>query len=66
MPRTQKKIRGQGQDQPFRGQTLLGPRTGILKAKAKDQRHNAEVKSKKKSSLRNFGKFSEILSVLHE
>ena len=30
-----KKIRGQGQ--PFRGQTLPRPRTGMLEAKAKDQ-----------------------------
>ena len=29
-----KKIRGQGQ--PFRGQTLLRPRTGMLEAKTKD------------------------------
>ena len=36
-----KKIRGQGhgQGQPFRGQTLSRPRTGMLKAKAKDQGH---------------------------
>ena len=38
-PRTQKKIRGQGQGQPFRGQTLSRPRTGMLEAKAKDQAH---------------------------
>ena len=31
-----KKIRGQGQGQPFRGQTLSRPRTGMLDAKAKD------------------------------
>ena len=31
-----KKIRGQGQGQPFRGQTLSSPRTGMLEAKAKD------------------------------
>ena len=34
-----KKIRGQGQGQPFRGQTLSRPRTGMLEAKAKDQGH---------------------------
>ena len=28
-----KKIRGQGQGQPFRGQTLSMPRTGMLEAK---------------------------------
>ena len=32
-----KNIRGQGQGQPFRGQTLSRPRTGMLEAKAKDQ-----------------------------
>ena len=31
-----KKIRGQGQGQPFRGQTHSRPRTGMLEAKAKD------------------------------
>ena len=31
-----KKIRGQGQGQPFRGQTLSRPMTGMLEAKAKD------------------------------
>ena len=38
-----KKIQGQGQ--PFRGQALSRPRTGMLEAKAKDQ---AQVLSKKK------------------
>ena len=42
------KIRGQGQGQPFRGQTLSRPRTGMLEAKAKDQGHKAQVLSKKK------------------
>ena len=41
-----KKIRGQGQ--PFRGQTLSRPRTGMLEAKAKDQGRKAQVLSKKK------------------
>ena len=47
-----KKIRGQGQGQgqPFRGQTLSRPRTGMLEAKAKDQGHKAQVLSKKKFS----------------
>ena len=45
-----KKIRGQGQgqEQPFRGQTLSRPRTGMLEAKAKDQGHKVQVLSKKK------------------
>ena len=41
-----KKIRGQGQGQPFRGQTLSRPRTGMLEAKAKDTA--ASVLQKKK------------------
>ena len=51
-----KKIRGQGQGQPFRGQTLSRPRTGMLEAKAKDQGHKAQVlfKKKKKGLHKNF------------
>ena len=49
-PRTQ-KIRGQGQGQPFRGQTLLRPRTGMLEAK--DQRHRRK-RSRKKKGLQKF------------
>ena len=45
-----KKIRGQGQRQPFRGQTLSRPRTGMLEAKAKDA--SASVLQKK--GLQNF------------
>ena len=41
-----KKIRGQGQ--PFRGQTLSKPRTGMLEAKAKDQGHKRKCSPKKK------------------
>ena len=45
-----KKIRdqGQGQGQPFRGQTLSRPRTGMLEAKAKDQGHKRKCSQKKK------------------
>ena len=43
-----KKIRGQGQEQPFRGQTLSRPRTGMLEAKAKDQGHSRKCSPKKK------------------
>ena len=43
-----KKIRGQGQGQPFRGQTLSRPRTGMLEAKAKDQVHKRKCSPKKK------------------
>ena len=50
-----KKIRGLGQGQPFRGQTLSRPRTGMLEAK--DQGHKAQVlsqKKKKKGLHKNF------------
>ena len=45
-----KKIRGQGQ--PFRGQNLSKPRTGMLEAKAKDQGHR-----RKRSKKKGFQKF---------
>ena len=50
-----KKIRGQGQgqEQPFRGQNLSRPRTGMLEAKAKDQGHRRKC-SKKKKVFKNF------------
>ena len=41
-----KKIRGQGQ--PFRGQTLSRPRTGMLEANAMDQGHSRKCSPKKK------------------
>ena len=44
------KIRGQGQ--PFRGQTLSRPRTGMLKAK--DQGHKRKCSPKKKGLQKNF------------
>ena len=47
-----KKIRGQGQ--PFRGQTLSRPRTGMLEAKAKDTSVSALQKKKKKGLHKNF------------
>ena len=47
-----KKIRGQGQGQPFRGQTLSRPRTGMLEAKAKDT--SASALQKKKGLHKNF------------
>ena len=43
-----KKIRGQGQGQFFRGQTLSRPRTGMLEAKAKDQGYKCKCSTKKK------------------
>ena len=59
-----KKIRGQGQGQPFRGQTLSRPRTGMLEAKAKDQGHKAQVLSKKKKKKKGLHK--NFSSDLHE
>ena len=53
-----KKIRGQGQGQPFRGQTLSRPRTGMLEAKAKDQGHKRKCSPKKKRSSQKFFKRS--------
>ena len=47
-----KKIRGQGQGQPFRGQTLSRPRTGMLEAK--DTSASALQKKKKKGLHENF------------
>ena len=52
-----KKTRGQGQGQPFQGQTLSRPRTGMLEAKAKDQGHKrkcSQKKKKKKGLHKNF------------
>ena len=49
-----KTIRGQGQGQPFRGQTLSRPRTGMLEAKAKDQGHSRKCYPKKKRSSKFF------------
>ena len=58
-----KKIRGQGQGQPFRGQTLSRPRTGMLEAKAKDQGHKAQVLSKKKKKKKKvFTKIFQAIS----
>ena len=48
------KIRGQGQGQPFRRQTLSRPRTGMLEAKAKDQGHKRKCSPKKRSSQKFF------------
>ena len=59
-----KKIRaqGQGQGQPFRGQTLSRPRTGMLEAKAKDQGHKAQVLPKKKKKKKVFTKIFQAIS----
>ena len=52
-----KKIRGQGQ--PFRGQTLSRPRTGMLEAKAKDQGHKRKCSPKKKVIIKIFQAISK-------
>ena len=59
-PRTQKKIRGQGQGQPFREQTLSWPRTGMLEAKAKDQEHSRKCSPKKKVFKKVFQAISNL------
>ena len=59
-PRTQKKIRGQGQGQPFRGQTLSRPRTKDTSASALQKKKKGLHKnffqaiSTKKHFLKNF------------
>ena len=45
-----KKNRGQGQ--PFRGQNLSRPRTGMLEAKAKDQGHKRKCSPKSQKFFR--------------
>ena len=52
-PRTQ-KIRGLGQAQPFRGQILSRPITGMLKAK--DQGHEHTKCSSKRKTKQRFSK----------
>ena len=42
-----KKIRGQGQAKPFRGQTLSRPRTGMLEAKEQGHKRKCSPKKKK-------------------
>ena len=61
-----KKIRGQGQGQPFRGQTLSRPRTGMLEAKAKDQGHKRKCSPKKKRSSQKFFRRSPKKKGLHK
>ena len=63
-----KKIRGQGQGQPFRGQTLSRPRTEMLEATAKDQGHKRKCSPKKKKGLhKNFsGDLKEKKKGLHK
>ena len=72
-----KKIRGQGQGQPFRGQTLSRPRTGMLEAKAKDRGHKRKCSPKKKKKKKRFSQkffkrspqknvFQKIFQALHK
>ena len=46
-----KKNPWQGQGQPYQGQTLSRPRTGMLEAKAKDQGHKRKCSPNKKKGL---------------
>ena len=55
-----KKIRGQGQGQQFRGQTLSRPRTGMLEAK--DQGHKRKCSPKKKKKKKVFTKIFQAIS----
>ena len=55
-----KKLRGQGQGQPFRGQTLSRPRTGMLQAKAKDQGHSRKCSPKTKVFKKVFQAISNL------
>ena len=48
------KARGQGQGQPFRGQTLSRPRTGMLEAKDQGHKRKCSPKKKKKGLHKNF------------
>ena len=59
-----KEIRGQGQGQPFRGQTLSRPRTGMLKAK--DQGHKRKCSPKKKVFTKIFQAISKKKKGLHK
>ena len=61
-----KKIRGQGQGQPFRGQTISRPWTGMLEAKAKDQGHKRKCSPKKKRSPQKFFRRSLQKKSLHK
>ena len=62
-----------GQGQPFRGQTLSRPRTGMLETKAKNQGHKRKCSPKKKKILSKIYKrspqknvFQKIFQPLHE
>ena len=64
-----KKIRGQGQGQPFRGQTLSRPRTEMLEAKDQGHKRKKEVLtkifqaiSKKKKKKKVFTKIFQAIS----
>ena len=54
-----KKIRGQGQGQPFRGQTLSRPRTGMLEAKDQGHKRKCSPKTKQKKSSQKFFRRSQ-------
>ena len=54
-----KKIRGQGQGKPFRGQTLSTPRTGMLEANDKGHKRKCSPKNKKKIFTKIFQAISK-------
>ena len=68
-----KKIRGHGQGQPFRGQNLSRPRTGMLEAKDQGHKRKCSPKKQKKRSSQKFFKrsswknaFQKIFQALHK
>ena len=58
-----KKIRGQSQGQPFRGQNLSRPRTGMLEAKAADEGHRCKHSQKKKGLQKFFSRDLQFIGV---
>ena len=66
------KIRGQGQGQPFREQTLSRPRTGMLEAKDQGHKRKCSTKKIKRSSQKFFKRspqknvFQKMFQALHK
>ena len=56
------KIRGRGQGQPFRGQTLSRPRTGMLEAKDRNARGQGKDQGHKRKKKKVFTKIFQAIS----
>ena len=56
--------RGQGQEQLFRGQTLSGPRTGMLEAKVKTKDQGHKYKCSKKKGKKRIKVFKTIFEAI--